>query len=165
MKRNHIFLMIILIIVFLGIFLAALSAYYPADNNNVALNASLNETLNVSSEGPFALSELINEIKTEDFFKGYDNETVKWMESLGDKYVFFSEDYYVIMDKDDADKIPSVFACDVNFYEIFSCEVLESHSLGNIEYPRDVLYVKNVNYIREVRRYIQILSNCLKFFL
>lgn len=156
MKRNHIFLMIILIIVFLGIFLAALSAYYPADNNNVALNASLNETLNVSSEGPFALSELINEIKTEDFFKGYDNETVKWMESLGDKYVFFSEDYYVIMDKDDADKIPSVFACDVNFYEIFSCEVLESHSLGNIEYPRDVLYVKNVNYIREEAFYFDV---------
>lgn len=148
--------MIILIIVFLGIFLAALSAYYPADNNNVALNASLNETLNVSSEGPFALSELINEIKTEDFFKGYDNETVKWMESLGDKYVFFSEDYYVIMDKDDADKIPSVFACDVNFYEIFSCEVLESHSLGNIEYPRDVLYVKNVNYIREEAFYFDV---------
>lgn len=156
MKRNHIFLMIILIIVFLGIFLAALSAYYPADNNNVALNASLNETLNVSSEGPFVLSELINEIKTEDFFKGYDNETVKWMESLGDKYVFFSEDYYVIMDKDDADKIPSVFACDVNFYEIFSCEVLESHSLGNIEYPRDVLYVKNVNYIREEAFYFDV---------
>ena len=156
MKRNHIFLMIILIIVFLGIFLAALGAYYPADNNNVALNASLNETLNVSSEGPFALSELINEIKTEDFFKGYDNETVKWMESLGDKYVFFSEDYYVIMDKDDADKIPSVFACDVNFYEIFSCEVLESHSLGNIEYPRDVLYVKNVNYIREEAFYFDV---------
>ena len=156
MKRNHIFLMIILIIVFLGIFLAALSAYYPADNNNVALNASLNETLNVSSEGPFALSELINEIKTEDFFKGYDNETVKWMESLGDKYVFFSEDYYVIMDKDDADKIPSVFACDVNFYEIFSCEVLESHSLGNIEYPRYVLYVKNVNYIREEAFYFDV---------
>lgn len=156
MKRNHIFLMIILIIVFLGIFLAALSAYYPADNNNVALNASLNETLNVYSEGPFALSELINEIKTEDFFKGYDNETVKWMESLGDKYVFFSEDYYVIMDKDDADKIPSVFACDVNFYEIFSCEVLESHSLGNIEYPRDVLYVKNVNYIREEAFYFDV---------
>ena len=156
MKRNHIFLMIILIIVFLGIFLAALSAYYPADNNNVALNASLNETLNVSSEGPFALSELINEIKTEDFFKFYYNETVKWMESLGDKYVFFSEDYYVIMDKDDADKIPSVFACDVNFYEIFSCEVLESHSLGNIEYPRDVLYVKNVNYIREEAFYFDV---------
>ena len=156
MKRNHIFLMIILIIAFLGIFLAVLSAYYPADNNNVALNASLNETLNVSSEGPFALSELINEIKTEDFFKGYDNETVKWMESLGDKYVFFSEDYYVIMDKDDADKIPSVFACDVNFYEIFSCEVLESHSLGNIEYPRDVLYVKNVNYIREEAFYFDV---------
>ena len=117
MKRNHIFLMIILIIVFLGIFLADLSAYYPADNNNVA---------------------------------------VKWMESLGDKYVFLSEDYYVIMDKDDADKIPSVFACDVNFYEIFSCEVLESHSFGNIEYPRDVLYVKNVNYIREEAFYFDV---------
>ena len=156
MKRNHIFLMIILIIVFLGIFLAALSAYYPADNNNVALNASLNETLNVSSEGPFALSELINEIKTEDYFKGYDNETVKWMESLGNKYVFISDDAFVVMDKGDSDKIPSIYACDVIFYEIFRCDILENHTLGNVDYPRDVLYVRNVEYLREEAVYFDV---------
>lgn len=157
MKRNHIILMIILILVFLGIFLAVLSVYYPMDINSSTLNASIkDQTLNVSSEGPVELSELIHEIKTENYFRGYDNETVKWMESLGDKYVFFSEDKYVIMDKDDADRIPSVYACDVIFYEIFSCDVFESHSLGDIEYPHDVLYVKNVKYIREEAFYFDV---------
>ena len=157
MKRNHIILMIILILVFLGIFLAVLNVYHPAEINNGSLNDSLkNETLNVSSEGPVELSELIHEIKTEDYFKGYDNETVKWMESLGNKYVFFSQNQYVIMDKMDADKIPSVYACDVSFYEIFSCEVLENHTLGNVKYPHDILYVKNVNYIREEAFYFDV---------
>ena len=63
---------------------------------------------------------------------------------------------YVIMDKMDADKIPSVYACDVSFYEIFSCEVLENHTLGNVKYPHDILYVKNVNYIREEAFYFDV---------
>ena len=166
MKRNQIILMIILILVFLGIFLAVLSVYYPPDINNAALNASIkNETLNVSSEGPVELSKIIHDIKTEDYYKGYDNETVKWMESLGNKYVFYSEDKYVIMDKKDADKIPSVYACDVIFYEIFSCEVLENHSLGNVKYPHDVLYVKNVKYIREEAFYFDVWSKVQLFYL
>jgi hypothetical protein len=115
------------------------------------------ETLNVSSAGPFKLSELIEEIKTKDYYKGYDNETVKWMESLGEKYVWSSHDKLVIMDsKWDSDKIPSIYACDVDFYEIFSCDVLESHSLGSVKYPADVLLVKNVEYIGENAHYYEV---------
>lgn len=154
MKKNNIILMIVLIIAFLGIFLAFLSAYYPSDN---AANALVdNATLNVSSEGPILLSDIIDEIKTEDFYKGYDNETVKWMESLGNKYVFISDDAFVIMDKKDADKIPSIYACDVIFYEIFRCDIQENHTLGNVDYPRDVLYVKNVEYLREEAVYFDV---------
>ena len=115
------------------------------------------KTLNVSSAGPLKLSELVKDIKTNEIYEGYDNETVKWMESLGEKYVWSSSDGYVIMDsKWDSDKIPSVYACDVSFEEIFSCDVMETHSLGNVKYPRDVLLVKNVEYIGEEAHYYDV---------
>lgn len=115
------------------------------------------KTLNVSSAGPFKLSELVKDIKTNEIYEGYDNETVKWMESLGEKYVWSSSDGYVIMDsKWDSDKIPSIYACDVDLYEIFSCDVLESHSLGNVKYQKDVLLVKNVEYIGEDSHYYEV---------
>ena len=114
-------------------------------------------TLNVYSEGPLKLSELIKDIKTHEYYEGYDNETVKWMESLGEKYVWSSGDMFVIMDtKWDSDRIPSNYACDVSFEEIFSCEVMENHSLGNVKHPRDVLLVKNVEYIGEEAHYYDV---------
>lgn len=143
--------------IFILIFLGALSflSTYTTDSN--ASNAIIhNATLNVSSEGPIELSKIIDDIKTADYYKGYDNETVKWMESLGNKYVFVSEDAFVVMDKSDSDKIPSIYACDVMFYEIFSCDILENHTLGNVKYPKDVLYVDNVEYIREDAVYFDV---------
>ena len=106
-------------------------------------------TLNVSSEGPMELSKVIDEIKTHEYYDGYDNETVHWMESLGNKYVWYSSEAIVIMDKWDSDKIPSQYVSDASFYELFSCNVVEKHPLGDMEYPRDVLLVKNVEYIGE----------------
>ena len=153
LKKNHIIIVAIFILIFLGA-LAFLSTY-TTDSN--ASNAIIhNATLNVSSEGPIELSKIIDDIKTADYYKGYDNETVKWMESLGNKYVFVSEDAFVVMDKSDSDKIPSIYACDVIFNEIFSCDILENHTLGNVKYPKDVLYVENVKYIREEAFYFEV---------
>lgn len=149
MSKKAIGGIILVLLVILGIVL--LNA---GDNHSGNANR---ETLNVSSEGPLKLSELIKDIKTHDYYDGYDNETVKWMESLGEKYVWSSPDEFVIMDsKLDSDKIPSVYACDVSFYEIFSAEVLEKHSLGNVDYPKDVLLVKNVEYIGEESHYYDV---------
>lgn len=122
------------------------AALLHAGDNSADVNKM---TLNVSSEGPIELSELIEDIKTHDYYKGYDNETVEWMESLGNKYAWFSSEEIVIMDKWDSDKIPSQYVCDASFYEIFSCNVLEKHPLGDVQYPKDVLLVKNVEYIGE----------------
>lgn len=113
-------------------------------------------TLNVSSEGPIELSKVINEIRTHEYYRGYDNETVQWMESLGNKYVWFSLDEIVIMDKWDSDKIPSQYVCDASFNEIFSCNIVEKHSLGDTKYQRDVLFVKNVEYIGEETVYFDV---------
>lgn len=129
-------------------------AAYSSDNPNTTNENRT--TLNVSSEGPVKLSKITEDIKTHSYYNGYDNETLRWMESLGDKYVFVSLDEFVIMDKWDADKIPSVYACDAYFDELFSCNVLENHSLGDIKYPKDVVLVKNVEYIGEEIHYAEV---------
>ena len=151
MKDKVTLAVIVLLAVVLGIVLVFSSN--PSVNDVTVAN---NTTFNVSSGGPIPLSALIGKIKTEEWYKGYDNETVKWMESLGDKYVWVSNDYYVIMDKEDSDKIPSIYATDVDFWEIFSADVLENHSLGNIENPRDIILVKNVKYIGEDAYYYDV---------
>ena len=155
MKRNHLILVAISISLLILFGALAFLTSFSTDNN--ASNPSIkNVTLNVSSEGPIELSKIIDDIKTADYYKGYDNETVKWMGSLGNKYVFVSEDAFVVMDKSDSDKIPSIYACDVIFNEIFSCDILENHTLGNVKYPKDVLYVENVKYIREEAFYFEV---------
>lgn len=141
-KLNKSFAVIIIVlVVILGAVLL-----HAGDNSSEDVNKT---TLNVSSEGPMELSKVIEDIKTQDCYKGYDNETVQWMESLANKYVWFSSEEIVIMDKWDSDKIPSQYVCDASFYEVFSCNVLEKRPLGDVLYPKDVLLVKNVEYIGE----------------
>ena len=151
MKDKVTIAVIVMLVVVLGMVLIFAS---NSDQNDVTMTN--NTTFNVSSWGPVPLSELIGEIKTEEWYNGYDNETVKWMESLGNKYVWVSKDCYVIMDKGDSDKIPSIYATDVDFWEIFSADVLENHSLGNIDNPRDIILVKNVKYIGEDAYYYEV---------
>lgn len=139
---------IVVLVAILGIALL-----YSADNSQ---SDGDRITLNVSSEGPMELSKVIEDIKTHDYYNGYDNETVVWMESLGSKHVWFSSDEIVIMDKWDSDKIPSQYVCDATFNEVFSCSVIEKHPLGDVKSPRDVLYVKNVEYIGEEITYYEV---------
>ena len=103
--------------------------------------------LTVYSEGPIPLSDIIQDIKTADYYKGYDNETLAWMESLGDKQVFAGNGTFVVMDSWDAKKIPSEYVCDVYIEEFIECHVLENHSIGDVKYPKDVLLVKDVDYL------------------
>lgn len=115
------------------------------------IDDSTKTSLTVYSEGPIPLSDIIQDIKTADYYKGYDNETLAWMESLGDKQVFVANDSFVVMDTWDAKKIPSEYVCDVYIEEFIECHVLENHSIGNVKYPKDVLLVKNVDYLgREI---------------
>ena len=132
---------IIVLVAILGIF-----SLYAIDNSSDDLNKT---TLNVSSEGPFPLPDLIEDIENKSYYEGYDNDTLAWMKSLGNKSVFSGDGMFVIMSQEDASRIPSVYATDVFIYEIFECNVLETHSLGNIKYPKDVLLVENINYLKE----------------
>jgi len=136
------------VIVIVLVLILALVAFFSVFESS-SPNSKDVVKLNVSSEGPFQLSDLIYEIENKSYYEGYDNNTLMWMKSLGNKSVFSGEGIFVIMDNDDAKKIPSVYATDVFINEIFECNVLESHSLGNIGYPKEVLLVENVTYLEE----------------
>ncbi len=137
---------LILILVVLVASLVLVGAYSltesPAGNGNVT-------KLEVSSEGPFNVSEIVEDIENSSYYEGYDNDTINWMKSLGDMYVFNGLQSFVIMDSKDASKLPSEFAIDVSIKNIFNCEVVEKRSLGDIEHPRDVYLVKNVEYLEQ----------------
>ena len=111
------------------------------------IDDSTKTSLTVSSEGPIPLSDIIQDIKTADYYRGYDDETLAWMESLGNKEVFVADGAFVVMDSWDAKKIPSQYVCDAYIDEFIECKVLENHSIGNVKYPKDVLLVKNVDYL------------------
>ena len=138
---------IIIGLIIIAIAIITFLAYVSDENIDISNQGKIR--LNVSSEGPVSLSKLVREIETKEYFKGYDNGTVEWMKSLNNKYVFFSSDEYVIMNKWDADKIPSAYVCDASFYEIFEADLIENHSLGSGGNLKDVLYVRNVEFIRQ----------------
>lgn len=141
MKNKTIIAMVILLA-------AILSLVFVYSINEVDNSGNKTE-LTVSSEGPIELSAIIKDIKTGSYYKGYDNETVKWMESLGNKKVFVSNDSFVVMSSIDASKLRSEYICDAYIEEFIECTVLENHSIGDVKYPRDVLLVKDVKYLGE----------------
>ena len=111
-------------------------------------------TFNVTS-GSSNLSSFINTVKTSPYYNGYDTETVKWMESLGEKRVFFSNDSIVIMDSDEAGKIPAdPGITDVYIHDIFTAKVIENHKLCKM-YPI-VYHVDDVKFKNQ-----EIISNGL----
>lgn len=141
MKNKGIVAVIILFIAILSL----VFVYSITETDN-----SGNKTeLTVSSEGPIELSAIIKDIKTGSYYKGYDNETVKWVESLGNKKVFVGNGTFVVMSPMDASKLRSEYITDAYIEEFIECDVLENHSIGDVKYPRDVILVKDVKYLGE----------------
>ena len=137
MKDKSSIAIVILLLAVLALVLA-FSLYPTGDIGN-------RTDLTVFAGGPFSLNDVIHEIKNESIYKGYDNETLAWMESLGNKKVFEGDGIIVIMNSHDARKIPSVVMADADLYYLIDCNVVENRSLGNIEHPTDVLLVNNVD--------------------
>lgn len=136
-KKWVIVFVILLVALFLMIFA------YMNNPNEIGKSGEI-VSFNVSS-GHSDLSGVIDNIKTKPYYEGYDAATVKWMESLGNKQVFIGNDSIVIMNINDARKIPPTpDITDVYIYDHFTAEVIEKHALGG-KYPT-VYYVKNVKY-------------------
>ena len=129
-------------IVIILVALLALIVVYIGDDS--ASKSSERVSFNVSS-GSYGLSEVIKDIKTKPYYKGYDAETMKWMESLGNKQVCFGNGSIIIMGSLDALKIPRPpDVTDAYIYDHFTAEVIEKHPLCE-KYPT-VYYVKDVNF-------------------
>ena len=134
-----------IIIVLVALFAVAVA--YLDENPDAINNSGETMSFNVSS-GPSDLSEVIKSIKTLPYFEGYDADTLKWMEDLGDQKVFMGDDCMVIMDSSNAGKIPEdPGITDVYIYNYFDAEVIENHDLGD-ELPT-VYLVNNVKFINQ----------------
>ncbi len=142
----------VIAIVILLLAILSLVLIYSVDETSDLANKT---ELDVYSEGPIPLSEIINDIKTAEYYVGYDAKTISWMESLGDKQVFSGDGILVVMDKADASKLHSEYVCDAYIVETMECRVLENHSLGEVKYPRDVLLVSDVKYLGQEIHYLQ----------
>lgn len=145
-KKTVIAILIVLIAV-----LALVVGYYVSESPN----DENRETLTVST-GSIPLIDIIEDVETGSYYEGYDNETLKWMKSLGDKSVFSGDGTFVVMSNYDASKLHSEFVTDVYITQDFRCTVLENHSLGNVTYPKDVILVEDVEYLRENITYFDV---------
>lgn len=141
------------VIVILLLLLAIFAVGFVYSANESAADLTNKTELKVSSEGPTDLKVIVRDIKTKDCYKGYDNETLKWMESLGSKGVFVSDDAFVVMDNAEASKIPSQYVTDAYIDEFISCKIVENRSLGNGNNLKDVLLVKDAKYVGEEIHY------------
>ena len=101
-------------------------------------------TLNVSGMGSNSVESLITDIYTIDSYKNHDNKTIEWLYTMINYRVFTSEDYFVLMSTDEANKLPTEFATDVIITDTFSCNVLENKTLGNG--MKNILLVDNVEF-------------------
>lgn len=133
--------------------LSIITIAYASTNSETTSNSE-QKLFNVSA-GFNHLNNSVKNIKTQPYFKDIDNKTIEWMETLGDKKVFYGNDSIVIMSDNDAEKIPpEPGITDVYIYNYFYAEVIENRSLGN-DYPT-VYYVENVDFINQ-----EIVSNGL----
>ena len=131
------------------ILLVALSVMIYLNNNSSQVIDKSGEKLsfNVSS-GSSVLSRFVNDTKTKPDYVGYDRDTVKLMESLGDKRVFFGNESVIIMDIGNAEKIPDDHdITDVFVFDHFKADVVENHRLCD-KIP-EVYYVENVTFLNQ----------------
>lgn len=131
------------------ILLVALSVMIYLNNNSSQVIDKSGEKLsfNVSS-GSSVLSRFVNDTKTKLDYVGYDRDTVKWMESLGDKRVFFGNESVIIMDIGNAEKIRDGHdITDVFVFDHFKADVVENHRLCD-KIP-EVYYVENVTFLNQ----------------
>ena len=147
----------LLILMILILLLGGLCIAYLYDDNFKELNVIKNdkESLSLVMAGPLKLDDLVMDIKSRNN-RGIDNKTLEWMETLGEKYVYISDDAYVVMNKADADKIPMELVTDVSITYYIKCNVIEKHSLGNMSYIRYVYYVDDVEYINQKIVYYEV---------
>lgn len=136
----------VLLILFIIILSALTLSIYYSDDPNVIDNSN-KTTLTVSGLNCFSVEDMVESVNSHEYYKNHDNETLMWLMGLSGNVVFSSHDYYVVMSKSDAEKLPVEFATDVDINDTFECEIITNRSLGD-DLP-DVLYVSDVKFIKQ----------------
>ena len=111
--KNKITLPIIVILVALFVLLMA----YIGDNPDAIDHSGEKMSFNVSA-GYWDMDKFINSTQTLPYYKDYDPDTLKWMESLGSKRVLTGEGAIVVMSSHEAGKIPDELK-HLELWEIF----------------------------------------------
>ena len=138
--NNKITLSIIVILVALFVLLMA----YIGDNPDAIDRSDEKMSFNISA-GYWDMDNFINSTQTLPYYKDCDADTIKWMESLGDKKVLTGADAIVVMSPHEAGKIPDdPGITDAFVYNHFKAKVIETRSLGK-DYPT-VYHVENVDF-------------------
>lgn len=137
---------IIFIVVVLAVILALFSLYVIDEAPSVN---SESVELGVYSGFPMKLSDIVRDVESGSYYGGYDNDTLLWMKSLGDKYVFSGNGTFVVMDLNDANRIPHEDVTDVVIINHIKCNVLEKRSLGNVKYSKEIIFVSNVEFLNQ----------------
>ena len=141
---------IAILIIFIAIFGIILSySIYEEAEFNSKIKSENTISLSASTEGPIELTQLTQTIKNHEYYKGYNNETLKWMESLGNQYAYPSDGKFIIMSKNDASNLKSEYILDAYKTQFFNCTLIEKHNLINENYTLDIYYVKDVEYTGE----------------
>lgn len=137
---------IVIIVVILAMILALFSLYIlddAFDSNSESVE------LEVYSGFPIKLTDIIRDVETGSYYEDYDNYTLNWMKSLGDKYVFRGNGTFLVMDLNDANKLPNEDVTDVVIINHIKCNVLDKRSLGNVKYSKEIILVNNVEFLNQ----------------
>lgn len=138
--NNKITLTIIVILVASFVLFMA----YVGDHPDMIDHTGEKMSFNVSA-GYWDMDNFINSTQTLPYYKDCDADTIKWMESLGDKKVLTGADAIVVMSPHEAEKIPEdPGITDAFVYNHFKAKVIETRSLGK-DYPT-VYHVENVDF-------------------
>ncbi len=142
-KYFKVVLIVILIILLVvgGLYLFYLMDENPSDN---PISSKQKVTLTVASEGPYDVDKFCQEVRTHPYYKGYDNETVEWLDKYDNYQILSSSNAFVVISKGEIGKIHVLNANDAFINETFECEIVENRSLGSG--LKDVLVVRDIDY-------------------
>lgn len=139
MKRKITIILLIAIVAIIGV-----STIYAATQNETTNKT----TLSIKADKPVSVSEMVNSIQVQPYYKNYNHTTLNWLKGFGSDYVVYkTNEYHILMNSTDSNKIVKFITTGVSVNSTIKCDVLENKSLGNN--INNILYVENVEVISQ----------------
>lgn len=164
MKKIISIVSFIIVILFIGVFIGYLidnDGHLNDDDAQIfGITPENRSDITLYSNRPININQLTNEIMNEEYFEGYNVDTLLWMQSLKQKEVFVSNDSYIIMNKIDASKIKTTYITDIATTDTYDeyyidCHIVEKRSLGG-KSASDIIVVEDVKYLGNKTFYYEV---------